>query len=49
MSPYLFFKKVHRKVTIRSLIYGMKNAFINVKNTKQKYLKKYIYYSAAKI
>lgn len=27
----------------------MKNAFINVRNTKQRYLKKYIYYSATKI
>ena len=27
----------------------MRNAFVNVRNTKQRYLKKYIYFSAAKI
>ena len=49
MEAYLFFRKVHRIVNVRSLIYGLKNAYIHAKNTKQRYLKKYIFYSAMKI
>jgi hypothetical protein len=49
MQAYLFFKRVHRVVNVRSLIFGMKNAYISVKNTKQRYLKKYIFFSATKI
>ena len=49
MQAYIFFRRVHRMVNIRSLIFGMKNAFVNVRNTKQRYLKKYIFYSATRI
>ena len=49
MQAYLFFKKVHRIVNVRSLVWGMKNAYISIKNTKQRYLKKYIFFSATKI
>jgi len=46
---YLFFKKVHRVANVRSLVFAMKHAYVHVKNTKQRYLKKYIFHSATKI
>ena len=49
MQAYMFFRRVHRIVNVRSLIFSMKNAFVNVRNTKQRYLKKYIFYSATRI
>lgn len=49
MQAFLFFNKVRKQVFVRGLAHAMKNAYICVKNTKQKYLKKYIFFSAAKI
>lgn len=49
MHAYLFFKKVQRKVNVRSLVFAMKNSYIMIKDTKQRYLKKYIFNSATKI
>ena len=49
MQAYMFFRKVQRIVTVRTLVYSLKNAFIHVKNTKQKYLKRYIFHAAARI
>ena len=48
-GAYLFFKKVHRIVSVRSLVYSMKQAYLNVQNTKKRYLKKYIFHCATKI
>ena len=49
MQEYLFFKKVERRVFVRDLVHSMHRAFLKVKNTKQRMLKKYIFFCATRI
>ena len=49
LQTYYFFKKAQRIYLVRQLIYALKDSYLNVKNTKQRYLKKYIYFCATKI
>lgn len=45
----MFFRKVQKVVQVRDLVISLKNAFLYVKDKKQRYLKKYIFQSAARI
>ena len=38
-----------RAIKVRQLVYCLKNAYIHVKTTKQRRLKKYIFFAATKI
>ena len=49
LQAYYFFKKVQRISLIRQLVFGLKDAYISVKETKQRYLKRYIFFCATKI
>ena len=49
MQGYLFFKKVERRVFVRDLVHSMQRAFLRVKETKQRMLKKYIFFCATRI
>ena len=48
-EAYLFFRRVQRTVQVRDLVVSVKNAFIHIKNTKQRELKKYILHSVTRI
>lgn len=48
-KTYRFFKRVQRVALVNQLVHAMKSSFIQIKNTKQRYLKKYIFFSATRI
>lgn len=49
LQAYYFFKKAQRVILVRQLIFALKDSYLNVKNTKQRYLKRYIFFCATRI
>ena len=49
LQAYYFFKKAQRVILVRQLIFALKDSYLNIKNTKQRYLKRYIFFCATRI
>jgi len=48
-KAYKFFTRVQKAVQVRDLVVGLKNAFLFIKDRKQRFLKKYIFWAATRI